>query len=192
MGEATWARVQEIFHAAIGLGDEERSTYLDGACADDRRLRAEVEGLLSSHAARPDFLEAPTCAGRRIGGYEIVREIGAGGMGTVYEAIQDHPRRTVRPQAHALGHADAGGTAPLHVRGGDPRPAAPPGESPTSTRLACMTTVRGGVPFFAMEYIPEPRTVVEHVRDERLGTCGNGSRCSRRCAMPSSTATRWA
>ena len=33
--------------------------------------------------------------GRRIGRYEIRRVIGSGGMGTVYEAVQDHPHRLV-------------------------------------------------------------------------------------------------
>ena len=38
---------------------------------------------------------APLEAGARIGAYRIVRPIASGGMGAVYEAVQDQPRRSV-------------------------------------------------------------------------------------------------
>ena len=58
MSERTWDRVKEIFHEAAALPAGERAAFLDGACAGDDRLRAEVEALLESHdelkAVRPE------------------------------------------------------------------------------------------------------------------------------------------
>ena len=97
-------RAQDLFASAVGRAQEARVAYLDGACGDDTELRREVESLLASHeAAGAGFLEspaidemtslAPTGSGRkplsrgdRLGSFEIVAPLGAGGMGEVYRA----------------------------------------------------------------------------------------------------------
>ncbi len=100
-----WRRVQEIFTAATESEPESWQAFLEEACRDDPALRKEVESLIRSlERASTGFLESPVAgvlpklveepslapraleAGRRLGSYEILAPIGAGGMGEVYRA----------------------------------------------------------------------------------------------------------
>ncbi len=103
---ARWKRVTQITAEALDLPPEERSSWLRDACADDEALRREVESLLAADAGAGRFLETAAIArdgaaeavvgvareslglvaGRRVGPYRIVRELGHGGMGVVYLA----------------------------------------------------------------------------------------------------------
>lgn len=100
-------RVEALFAEASGLGAGERGAFLDRACAGDAALRGAVEGLLrvdaSDAAAR---IERGAPAGgafggalwrdpERVAGYRVVRRIGSGGMGVVYECEQERPARRV-------------------------------------------------------------------------------------------------
>jgi WD40 repeat protein/predicted Ser/Thr protein kinase len=101
-------RVWALFDEAAELPPGERGAFLEAACGGDDVLRAEVESLLKHDAGLPKgadddtLLKSPVfrppggmAAVRRIGHYRILRELGTGGMGTVYEAEQDNPRRAV-------------------------------------------------------------------------------------------------
>jgi len=116
-------RLKRLFDEAVDLPPEARAAFIDRECSDDTTLRAEVADLLQHHdAATGDFLREPvyrppkratatacgkdsaSASGRdwgggplpeRIGRYRIVRIVGEGGMGTVFEARQEHPSRTV-------------------------------------------------------------------------------------------------
>lgn len=91
-----WRKVEEIFHAALDLPPDERTTWLDTACAGDGELKAEVQSLLASDGDNTAGLENPVPqavvalheakAPRRAGPYELLERIGHGGMGTVYRA----------------------------------------------------------------------------------------------------------
>src|SRR5262249_7178044 len=96
-----WERLNQIFHAAVALDARDRTRFLDRACAEDAGLRAEVEQLISAHERAAGFIEDPAVAcvatwlddespapvaGWRLGSYRVEREIGQGGMGTVYLA----------------------------------------------------------------------------------------------------------
>ena len=101
MNPERWQQVKEIFQATVEHSPAERAAYLTQSCAADAELRREVERLLRSDEKASQFIERSVFEvgaehlrdgwdelpeGRRVGRYELVREIGRGGMGAVYLA----------------------------------------------------------------------------------------------------------
>ncbi len=96
------ARTKECFLAALELGADERESFLTRLRAEDAELCTEVCAMLEFDGKGAGFLDHPPPAHslgapqpERIGSFRVLREIGAGGMGTVYEAEQDRPHRRV-------------------------------------------------------------------------------------------------
>ncbi len=103
MQRERWLHIEEIIQSAIDCAVPDRSALLDSACGEDIELRREVESLLALHKdsgfTRSSALEdgikvleqlnGRVDEGRRIGTYRVLREIGRGGMGTVYLAARD-------------------------------------------------------------------------------------------------------
>ncbi|MFN0135518.1 MAG: WD40 repeat domain-containing serine/threonine protein kinase [Phycisphaerae bacterium] len=104
-------RSEELFLDAVELPAAERAGFLQSSCGSDADLRREVETLLR-HDGAGEFLESGGVGVRAaevldslergseappqiIDGYKLLRRIGRGGTGTVYEAEQQHPRRIV-------------------------------------------------------------------------------------------------
>lgn len=92
-----WHEIERLYHLASERRPEERPAFLVSA-TDDEELRREVESLLANDESAADFLESHSPesaetevpgsipAGTRIGPYEIVEFLRAGGMGEVYKA----------------------------------------------------------------------------------------------------------
>lgn len=183
-------QVMAVFERACALHGPARAVCLDEACGEDADLRREVEALLAhdespiepmgmaaegggarmlaAEIARSDAAGVADHPPAVVGRYRILRRVGEGGMGTVYEAEQDNPRRTValkviRPgltsrqhlkrfelEAQLLGRLQHPGIAQIFDAG-------------------TADTGRGLQPFFAMEFV-HGRALTDYARHHALGT----------------------
>ncbi len=97
-------KFKEIFEAAVELPVAQRADFLSDVCFDNEELRGDIERLIAADDAAGNFLEsspfdesiadfnqirARSYINQKIGAYKIEREIGAGGMGTVFLAVRD-------------------------------------------------------------------------------------------------------
>ena len=179
MPEPSAEAVEALFHQAADLAPEQRGAFLDKQCAGDPDLRAAVEELLHFDAkaqSDPDFLPSPAAAVRAalpippepglptfIGRYRILRRHGEGGMGTVYEAERDNPRRTV-----ALKVISPRTRQPRSSVASATKQKSWPGSSiPVSLEIYEARRGEDGQPFFAMEFI-RGKPLDEYARSHSL------------------------
>ncbi|HKE21830.1 MAG TPA: serine/threonine-protein kinase [Bryobacteraceae bacterium] len=80
-----WSRVKQILADALDIARDRRASFVDEACAGDQELRQEVLTLLRGDEPDSNFLNLDR-APQMLGAWRVVRELGRGGMGTVYLA----------------------------------------------------------------------------------------------------------
>jgi serine/threonine protein kinase len=105
-----WKEVEPIYQAALDHDVAARRAFIAEACAGDDDLRRDVESLLEAYGSRDRFLESGALnavarelamhspratAGQRLGAYELIELLGAGGMGEVWRALDPGLRRHV-------------------------------------------------------------------------------------------------
>ena len=172
---------RELLDQALAIPLDKRNAFLDTICGSNPSLRAELDSLLNALAAADGFLErspidaaayqglraAGLQAGAAVGGFTIIGLIAVGGMGLVYQAVQQHPRRVV-----ALKVIKQGLISPSALRRFEH-------EAEVLARLRHPHIAQvyetgvyddgaGGVPWFAMEHVPGGRTITAFAVEERL------------------------
>ncbi len=165
MQSERWQQVTELFEAAAEMKEPERTRYLQEECAGDRELLAEIESLLASHEQASQFIEQPIAAVPRevfsetrsdrsdeqFGAYRIIREIGRGGLGTVYlaERADDEYRKEVAIKLVRRGLD----TEDILRRFRNERQILAQLDHPNIARLIDGGTTEDGLPYFVMEYV---------------------------------------
>jgi serine/threonine protein kinase len=98
-----WQEIERLYHLARQQDPAKREAFLEKACEKDESLRREVGSLLASRSEAEDFIESPAMdvaaraiaddrvkqhsdlAGRTLLHYQIMKQVGSGGMGEVYQ-----------------------------------------------------------------------------------------------------------
>ncbi|HEX4946561.1 MAG TPA: serine/threonine-protein kinase [Blastocatellia bacterium] len=167
MSPERYRQVKALFQAVLDVESPVRATYLQEACGDDAELRQEVESLLASHDEAGEFIETPAAAavtlsysdapsassavGQRIGPYQILREIGHGGMGAVYLATRADDQYKKRVAIKLVRHGMGSDFIVRRFR--HERQILASLDHPNIARLLDGGTTEDGAPYFVMEYI---------------------------------------
>lgn len=194
MTPEAWARVTALFEHVRELPAHERDAWLDRECPE-ASIRAEVLALLAEYDRDPGFLETPidavavtetlrdqarrTLEGRRLGAYRLVREVGRGGMGVVFEAVrvdEEFDRRV------AIKLLPSAWSAPVLVeRFRFERRVLAGLDHPGIARLIDAGTTDDGVPYLVMEFV-EGQPIDVWCRERGLSTRQRVSLVHRVCA----------
>ena len=182
MNQERWQRLKTI--VADALEEESpaaRTAILNQACADDPALLREAESYLrdadttSGHDSLEECAAVASAAvrrdgvsmmGRRVGAYVIIRELGHGGMATVYLAARadGYFSKQVAIKVLKLG---GGNSAELLERFRGEREVLASLEHSNIATLFDAGTTEEGMPYFVMEYVPGS-PVTTYVREHHL------------------------
>jgi tetratricopeptide (TPR) repeat protein/tRNA A-37 threonylcarbamoyl transferase component Bud32 len=167
MNAERWQVIGDLFEQALPLPAGERTALLD-ACGVDDELRREVVSLLASHRAAGGFVQhrienalasfyetSVACAQpARVGPYRLIREIGRGGMGTVFLAERDDDQYNARVAVKLV--RPGMDTEFILARFRRERQTLARLHHPNISRLLDGGTTDSGLPYFVMEYIDGP------------------------------------
>jgi serine/threonine protein kinase len=164
-------RIRSAFLEALSTDPSGRAQVLDRACGSDAALRQEVERLLAASGDADEFLNdlarravvplsdavaaggvpESVTAGRRLGAYRLIRELGRGGMGAVYlaERADEQYEKLVAVKLLPLGLGGVTG----HERFLAERRVLAQLEHPGIARLIDAGVADEGTPYFIMEYV---------------------------------------
>ena len=170
-----WQEVKAILERVLEKEPAQRFAFLEAECGDDRELREEVESLLVTEAEAGGFLARPLFGpfrdepdgpreGERLGAYRVLREIGHGGMGSVYLAVRadDAYEKQVAVKVMGLGTAEE-----IVRRFRAERQILANLDHPNIAKLLDGGATESGRPYLVMEYV-EGRPIDEHVQNLSL------------------------
>lgn len=180
MNPEQWKKVEDVFEAALQRPPEERQAFVDSACKGDEALRNQVQTLLLSLERAGNFMEAsafgvgltetmveetPSVIGQRFGSYRIVKEIGRGGMGSVYLATRadDEFQKQVAIKVIKRGMD----TDFIVKRFRNERQILATLDHPHIARLLDGGSTEDGLPYFVMEYV-EGEPLYSYCETKRL------------------------
>ena len=178
MPNEKWERIQEIFLQAADVPPSERAALLDGMCGPDTEIRVEVESLLRADTTGESgvcaaiqsevasMLDEPSLVDTRLGSYRLLKQVGRGGMGTVYLAERADGQfrkqvavKMVRPDMD---------TEFILARFRRERQVLGRLDHPNIGRLLDGGTASNGTPYFVMEYI-DGDWITRYCKSQGLG-----------------------
>ncbi|HEY3739651.1 MAG TPA: protein kinase [Bryobacteraceae bacterium] len=174
-----WTRVKELFETARQIPPPERERLL--LEETDPEISGEVRALLASYDTSPDFMEEPalasrsgdvvsamagTLAGTRIGSWRLLRQVGEGGMGVVYEAARDDEQFDQRAAVKILKHWTLGAADVSRFR--TERQILAGLDHPNIARLLDGGATTEGLPFYAMTFV-EGEPIDKFCSSHKLG-----------------------
>jgi eukaryotic-like serine/threonine-protein kinase len=173
-----WQQIKRILEKALEKEPGLRDAYVAAACAGDLDLREEVESLLAADDDSLDFIETPLvdlhaseppieplALGERVGAWRIVREIGRGGMGSVYLAARADEAFEKQVAVKVIRRGMD--TEDVIRRFRSERQILAKLDHPNIARLLDAGATEDGRPFFVMEAI-DGRPIDEYCEAERL------------------------
>lgn len=166
MNPRRWQQIKASLHEALELTPELRRAYIDRITADDAELREELESLIAAHdGATDEFLNTPAAAagafgevlgpdpwvGKHIGAYQLIEEVGSGGMGEVYRAVRadDAFQKQVAIKLIRTGQDSAFVVQRFRTE----RQIMASFEHPNIARLLDGGSTAEGLPYFVMEFV---------------------------------------
>ncbi|UFP95806.1 serine/threonine-protein kinase [Gloeobacter morelensis] len=178
-----WKEIREALSVALARQGTDRLAYLDDLRLEPQ-LRQCLDKLLAAHDQQDGFLSAPIlgsplksllanrlptqvgwAAGRRLGAYRLVGELGRGGMGVVYLAERADGLFSKRVAVKVL---QPGRGAPLLLeRFVQERQILANLEHPHIARLIDGGTSEEGLPYLVMEYV-DGEPIDRYCRTQRL------------------------
>jgi len=175
-----WKHVKDLFHRALERAPPDRPAYVAAEAGDDRELVGEVESLISAHESAGESLERPVVdlkaefpvdestvpgVGRFAGPYRLLREVGWGGMGAVYEALREDEAFRKRAAVKIVRRETA--SEAILVRFRQERQILAGLDHPHIAALFDGGATADGRPWFAMEFV-EGSAIDEYCRAQRL------------------------
>lgn len=185
MNQERWTRFKKVVTEAMKADSPaSRTALLLRECGDDPTLRYEAESFFSdiettdgggedpfeewvTVAAAATHEGEPVMAGRRLGAYVIVQELGRGGMATVYLAVRADGYFEKKVAIKVLQPTRGGHTAELLRRFRAEREVLASLEHPNIATILDAGTTEDGLPYFVMEYV-RGLPVVDYIRDHNL------------------------
>jgi len=174
MTPTRFRQIRNLFEAVLEQPPTERESFLRDACQGDDQLRAEVVRLLEARDNGPSWLDEPpapartdprSLEGRLIGPYQILRELGQGGMGVVYLAERaDHAFH--KQVAIKIVHAGLA-SAELIARFEQEREILASLDHANIARLLDGGTTPDGLSYLVMEYV-DGRPIDSYCDDQKL------------------------
>jgi serine/threonine protein kinase len=177
MTPARFRQVRNVFEAALEKAPAERAAFLEEAVRSDPDLHAQVKRMLDAHESTVTFLDGALAApaelrtdprrleGRRLGNYEILREIGRGGMGTVYLARRSDGLFEQQVAIKVVTPESAG--REVIERFEQERAILASLQHPNIARLYDAGSTEEGWPYFVMEYV-EGKPIDQWCDDRKL------------------------
>jgi len=174
-----WERLRELYDEALALAPERRIEFVLNTCDDDRQMREQLLGLLTSSGEIDAFDEDATqvggsfraqvanelTPGSTIGRYTIVRPIGRGGMGAVYLAERADREFEHKVAIKLVAAGLLSSRIMARLRG--ERQILANLAHPNIARLYDGGATAEGVPYLVMEYV-EGRPIDRYCQDHKL------------------------